>query len=63
LPAAVLLGNVAQRGDEIDLGDLSGGAIDLVRRLGAAERTDQLLFGRVPFGLRTTGRTRMLLER
>ena len=55
LPAAFLLGQLAQRLHQIELDDLPLLAIDLVRRLGSAERAHELLRGRIPLRLRTAG--------
>src|SRR4029079_7286592 len=62
LPAAVLLGDLAQRADEIEFFDRAA-RCHLVRGFGAAERAHQLLLARVPFGLRAAGRAGMFLER
>src|SRR6185436_15917185 len=61
LPAAVLLGDLAQRADEIELFDPPARR-HLVGGFGAAERAHQLLLARVPFGLRAAGRAGMFLE-
>jgi hypothetical protein len=63
LPATILFRQLAKRRDEIRLDDCSGRAIDLIWRFSATERADQLLLGRIPFGLRSTGRAGVLLER
>ena len=59
LPAAVGVGDLAERANEIELLDRAG-LRDLVRRFGAAERADQLLLARVPLGLRAAGRAGVL---
>ena len=63
LPSAHLVGQLAQGCHEIQFDHLAGLAVDPIRRLRAAERTDQLLLGWAPFGLRATGRAGMFLER
>ncbi len=55
LPAARVVADPAQRRDEIVLGDRAVGA-EPRRRLGAAERADELLFRRVPGRLAAAGR-------
>jgi hypothetical protein len=60
------IGRIFRRGErrrEIVLGDFITGAVDHVRRFGAAERTDQFLRGWIPFRLRAAGRTGVLVER
>ena len=62
LPPALFFGQLAQRLDQIELDDLPVLAIDLIRRLGPAERADQLLRGRIPLRLRTARGALVLLE-
>jgi len=62
LPAAAVVADPAQRGDEIVLGDAAGG-VELRRRLGAAERADELLLGGAPVRLAAAGGTRELRQR
>src|SRR5207244_4382329 len=62
LPAAELVRHLAQRAHEIQLFDRAG-RIDLVGRLGAAERADELLLTWVPFGLCPARRARVFFDR
>jgi hypothetical protein len=63
LPPAHFLGQLAQRPHEIQFHDQTCLAVDPIWRLRAAERTDELLPGRAPFGLCAAGRAGMFLER
>ena len=62
LPAAVLVGNLAQRLGEIELFDHAGRGVDGERRRRAAERADEQLLCRVPLRLRAARRARILVE-
>ena len=60
LPAALIVGDVAQRGDKIVLLDdllAGGGQFELRRRRRATIRTDKRLFGGVPLRLAAAGGT------
>src|SRR5690606_3768264 len=63
LPAPLLVRQLPQRTDEIDLLDRARRRIDLVGRLGAAERADQLLLAGMPRRLRAARGTRERLAR
>ena len=63
LPAARVVGEAAQRGGEVVLGDRAGEFVELGRRLGAAERADQLLLGGIPVGFAAARRARELPDR
>src|SRR4051812_43032195 len=62
LPPALLVGQFAQGLDEIEFDDLPLIAIDVIRRLGPAERAAQLLGCRMPLRLGATRRALVLFE-
>ena len=62
LPAAVFLGQVAKRLHQIELDDLALLAIDLIGRLGPAERAHKLLRCGIPLRLGTAGGALVFLE-
>ena len=53
LPAALVIGDPAQRRDQIVLDDPAGVGVEFRRRGRAAERADQRLLGRIPDRLRS----------
>src|SRR2546430_641546 len=57
LPATLVIGDPAQRSDQIVLDDPDGAGVELRRRSRAAERADQRLLGRIPDRLRSARRT------
>jgi hypothetical protein len=62
LPPSLFFGKLAQRLHQIELDDVPVLTIDLIRRLGAAERAEQLLRGRIPLRLSTARRALVLFE-
>ena len=63
LPPALVVGDAAQRGDQVVFDDPTRRRVDLRRRRRAAERADQRLLGRIPDRFRAACRTGELVLR
>ena len=63
LPAAGVVGDAAQRADQVVLDDAAGRGVELRRRFGAAERADELLLCRIPVRLAAACGARELPDR
>src|SRR5450756_1256822 len=63
LPAALLVRECPQCGNQVQFLDFTGVLVYDVRRLGATKRADERLLRRIPFRLGAARRARVLLER